>query len=246
MSKKRDYSPPKDKCWTSKLKVHEGCPYNKVKLMLDEEHMKLIKAMDKEFQKEFSMYFDAQEEEDGSFSVTRIWVPEQEVTDITVDFVVPEEAKGVIHKHPSGAVYFSETDDEHINANHDFSLLLVDGEIKKATARKTMPCGVLMEVEVSIVIMTPTSAEVDEFIESAKTKIKELPDVIIEKKKYVKQEWYDGILCVTCGRKLFNPEAMKKCVKCGDPICVECAYANYDMCKDCLSSDSLYMDTIYS
>lgn len=255
MGKKKKKKTYVEQCWTSELQVHKECPHKDVpvKLIFSEKQIKTIQKMDKEFKLEFSIYFNIEESEDGSFRITDMWVPEQEVTSVSVDYLDPKDACGVIHKHPSGANFFSETDEEFINANHDFSLLLVDGNIKIAVARKKMPCGSMLEVPVNTVMETIQDPEITKFVDDAKDKIKEKTFVQHHastwenRKSYVFTEWMKGIKCSSCGEEIENETVMNNCYECGDPLCSACFKAN-DLCDECIAfntkkdADNDYID----
>jgi len=232
-----------EQCWTSELQVHKKCPYNEpIKLVFSEMQIKTIQKMDKEFELEFSIYFNVGESKDGSFRITEMWVPEQEVTSVSVDYLDPKDACGVIHKHPSGMNVFSTTDEEFINANHDFSLLLVDGAIKTATARKKMPCGSILQIPVKTVIESKQNPEVIKFVDDAKTKIKERTYEQQDikgwegRKQYIYTEWMKGLVCSSCNEEIKSYEDMRNCFDCGDPLCIAC-HANSDLCDECLAFD---------
>lgn len=61
----------------------------------------------------------------------------------------------VIHKHPRGVKDFSSTDDEHINANNDASLLIEGGKIVRGVVRKKLPCGAYGIADADTILYLP-------------------------------------------------------------------------------------------
>ena len=87
--------------------------------------------------------------ESNKYIITDIYIFEQEVDSVTVvrKEPPPEGAIGTTHSHHSMGAFFSGTDDEYPNANHDLSGVVAsqpDGALPftmKFTARVKTPCG---------------------------------------------------------------------------------------------------------
>ena len=108
--------------------------------------------------------------------VTDLFIPNQEISTAAVDNIVCEEYNnlntvGVIHSHHSMGNGFSGTDDKYINQNHDISLCIsnqgINGHIRWET-----PCGSYKIVDCIVKVKTESLLNVEEFITSAKEKIK--------------------------------------------------------------------------
>jgi len=85
----------------------------------------------------------------NTYIITDIYIFEQEVDSVTVvrKETPPENCIGTTHSHHSMGAFFSGTDDEYPNANHDLSGVIAsqpDGVLPftmKFTARVKTPCG---------------------------------------------------------------------------------------------------------
>lgn len=114
---------------------------------------------------EFSIYVKGElvreDEERGITTPTMVitdwYLPEQEVTSAAVEYLeeVPDSTwNGVIHKHPSGVLNFSGTDDRYINQNFEFSLLYVNNRFQKGIINFTTTLGLRIQKEFDKILTT--------------------------------------------------------------------------------------------
>ena len=105
-----------------------------IKVVVPERLEKIMRALEKEFDEEYGLYFDIEVDmEAGTVMVVdgSYYIPKQEVGISTIEFLEQTDKKGVIHRHPSGVTNFSQTDEMYINRQFMLSLLYVDGRISK-------------------------------------------------------------------------------------------------------------------
>ena len=105
-----------------------------------------------------------------------IVIPEQEVTSSTVtviEFPKDVETIGVIHSHHGMGSFFSGTDNDYINSNHNISICVSHEEMTGVSRIKT-PCGALKTVPLSIVFHYNVELNVEEFLNEVDTNI--IPD----------------------------------------------------------------------
>jgi hypothetical protein len=99
--------------------------------MSEKVQEKIAILMQKFVRMEWLAYLVGRVFEDGSYHITDLAIPEQEVTPVNVyvqgDVDVP--IVGVIHSHHDMGNNFSHTDDEYINSNHDLSLCVCNNGI---------------------------------------------------------------------------------------------------------------------
>ena len=164
----------KDECWEVEETIfHDNCPFKSdIKVIFKELDYEKILALNSKYpDTEFSVYFNVVKEEEGKFLVTEIIIPKQEVSVASVEFTEHIRSDGVLHKHPNGICNFSGTDEKYINANHDISLLFVNGAFQTGTARIVTPCKCKMKVGVEVLVRKPANSEIDAFIKQAEEKI---------------------------------------------------------------------------
>lgn len=125
----------------------------------------------REFDTEFMLYFYANENERGDWEVYDIVIPEQNVT--TGSCFATEQivgVQGVFHSHADIPAFMSSTDDDHINLNHNFSIVgNKDGQFSAVT-REELPCGGIILKKAKILVLDPNDN--DEYLTTAKAKIK--------------------------------------------------------------------------
>jgi len=90
---------------------------------------------------EFSVLFKAHREGNKIYVEPEYYIPRQEVSYASIKYKEDLKAlrdqgyRVVVHKHPDNITDFSGTDDEHINAHFDASILYVGRGFQKAVAR---------------------------------------------------------------------------------------------------------------
>lgn len=125
----------------------------------------------REFSTEFMLYFYATENGKGNWEVTDIVIPEQNVT--TGSCFATEQivgVQGVFHSHADIPSFMSQTDDDHINLNHNFSIVGNKEGQFSAVTREDLPCGGIILKKAKILVLDPNDN--DEYITTAKAKIK--------------------------------------------------------------------------
>lgn len=94
--------------------------------------------------REFIVYLehDGYDEEKREFRVVDIFFPKQEVGHASVK---PSESPignyGVLHSHVDMAAYFSGVDDDYLNANNDFSIVMNKKGEYQIGVKVNLPCG---------------------------------------------------------------------------------------------------------
>lgn len=134
-------------------------------------YSKLISLLQK-IDTEFLLYFKATEMENRDWEVDDMIIPEQEVTVSTCTALEQVlDVQGVFHSHVNMGVFMSHTDDEHININHNFSIVgNKSGEFAGKT-REEVPCGGVTFVKAKLVMVDErTNIELDEIIKEKITK----------------------------------------------------------------------------
>ncbi len=154
------------------------CPFEnmRVKLELNGDAVLKLRYLQEKFKDvEFLVYGNARKVGDLCYILDDIVVPEQVVGGASVDDI---KALGnyntVVHKHPGNATGFSGTDEQYINSNHDFSVVI--GEDSKlnhtnGVASIKIDCGRYMKAKLEIDVVIPSSKD-EAFIKSAGNNIK--------------------------------------------------------------------------
>lgn len=136
----------------------------------------------REFNTEFMLYFYANENEKGNWEIFDIVIPEQNVTAgscLATEQIVG--VQGVFHSHADIPAFMSATDDDHINLNHNFSIVgNKDGQFGAVT-REDLPCGGIILKKAKILVLDPNDN--DEYIATAKAKINAPTYVTVKKSK---------------------------------------------------------------
>ena len=152
----------KNTCWESDSKEIKQCSLVekikvKVKIPLD-LYLKFLSLV-KEINTEWLLYLTYDKEEKGNqiiYIVKDCVIPDQEVTSTSVKVLNPPKGSyGVIHAHQfTSSKFFSNTDDEYVNSNNVFSLVINgNGEII-GKSRLDLPCGnyLLKDCEIEILL----------------------------------------------------------------------------------------------
>jgi len=107
-----------------------------------------------------------------NYSITDVYVPEQEVSSGSVEVtgrIEFNDVVGTVHSHHGMGAFFSGTDDEFIGNNHDVMIVYGSGEYK-ARIRRLLKCGSYINLDAEIRIFSP-EVNVDEFIKESKKRI---------------------------------------------------------------------------
>lgn len=164
--------------------IGSRCVYvpKSLKLIFDPDVWHVVKYIDEKIHSEFLIYLSARRVGDGVYHIHDWYIPEQEVTYASVDVKevdIAHKYNAVLHKHPSRSQNFSPIDNNHININHELSLLLSDGKIVKATLRINVPCGKTLLVEYE------PKVEIGFLRDDVKRKVDELISRKIRERTYV-------------------------------------------------------------
>lgn len=155
----------------------EKCPHEdtKTKYLICGDAVLKLRYLQHQFKDvEFLVYGNSIKLADNSYKLEDVVVPEQVVGHASVDnVVVVGTYNTVLHKHPGNMTNFSSTDDEFVNSNHDFSLLIGSSDLKNANgiASIQLECNRYMKVKLDIDIVVPMSKD-EEFIKSVAKNIK--------------------------------------------------------------------------
>ena len=168
----------KDEVWESNICISKDdkCPHVEAHNSLVHIPYNIwhkISMLTADLDTEWLGYLHAAQTEDGSWLVSDITVPDQEVTGATVKPTATVFSEGVVHSHVDMAVFFSGIDDDFLNENHEFSIVVNKKGESKAVCRLKLPCGSLTLVDAKIQIDMPVSPDATAFIEEAKKHITE-------------------------------------------------------------------------
>lgn len=242
-----DFEKEKESEWDSGLEQpHTECPHkqNAVIILRNIDYLKIKKCNEIFKDVEYSLYFNAERLEDGKYRITEIIVPEQEVTSGHVEYKDHIHSFGVIHKHPNACTSFSSEDEKYINANHDMSLLICNGNIT-GVARIRTPCGCLMQTGVTVLIEEIPNSELETFIDTVKEKIKEK---VYSVQSFFREDRKDtniisfhiGCRCTSCGFEIKKQRKFRNCIKCGRPLCNVCCTKDLGLCDDCKTATDFF------
>ena len=194
------------------------CPHENLRAKLEingNAVLKLRYLQDKFKEVEFLVYGNARKISDLNYLLDDIFVPEQVVGVASVDNIKMEgNYNAVIHKHPGNSTGFSGTDEEYINSNHDFSVVIGNDTKLNHTnglASIQIECGRYMKAKLDIDIVIPSTKD-DEFIKSAKDKIK----IAISDQTFLSRLGLGKKenSCGRCGQTLEKKDNDWNCTKC--------------------------------
>ena len=118
--------------------------------------------------------------ESGENYIRDIAIPKQRVNGTHVGNVLLEEDEipiaGVIHSHHDMGNFFSGTDDEYVNQNHNISLVATNKKITGQVRWKT-PCGALMDVEANVKHEKQKIVDEDAFLKEVEQKVTVKKDI---------------------------------------------------------------------
>lgn len=260
-----DNTANKDECWEVEETVyHENCPYkNDLTVIFKKDDYAKILAINNAFpDNEFSVYFNVIKEQDGRLLVTEIIVPKQEVGPCSVDYKEHIRSDGVLHKHPNGIAGFSAVDEKYINANHNISLLFINGKVGLGTARIQTPCKCLMKVGVKVLIRNPANPEMDNFIKEVEQKITkyEYKNNCVNNGQFsgnykgedygtanndLKKNGQDSLQssvagvarCTMCNKTIYTERKVRHCIECEAVLCKQCFSITKGLCECCIEEN---------
>ena len=167
-----------DKCWSSNLHVSKDnkCPHiedPETDIIIPYSLWQKIMGLTCDISTEWLGYLGASRLTDGKWKAIDIKIPPQEVTGSNVKPTDTIHSEGVIHSHVSMGAFFSGTDDDYLNENHDFSIVVNKRGETKAVLRHKLPCGSMTLIDAKVVVEMPEAPDVSAFITSAKENITE-------------------------------------------------------------------------
>lgn len=150
------------KVWDTGITCIDDCHHKseKIKLCISLDTYLKLEHLQKAFADvEFLVYANAELQTDGAFLIKDIIIPKQTVGMASVDDVqCDNHFNTVIHKHPGDAPGgFSRDDEEYVNMNHDFSLLIGSKNLSNVigVGRKKTDCGRWIRIPLDIDINVP-------------------------------------------------------------------------------------------
>ena len=166
------------KCWESNLKVSTDhkCPHiedPKTEILVPYEVWQQIISLTKSIDTEWLGYLGASKLQDGRWQVVDVRVPKQEVSSAAVKPTETFHSEGVVHSHVGMGAFFSSTDDNYLNENHHFSIVVNNRGDSKAIIRHKLPCGSMTIIEAQVEVVIPDAPDVTRFVEEAKKNISE-------------------------------------------------------------------------
>lgn len=181
-----------DGVWDSGISCIDACPHTKgvcVNISAD-VYYKLRHLQDMFRDVEFTVYANAEKNEDGTYYITDIVIPKQKVGMASVDDIeIDGHYNTIIHKHPGDSPGgFSHVDKEYANSNHDFSILIGSTNLNNiiGAARILTECKKYMRVPIEVKAVIPPVTDTF-FLESTKN---------IEKKEVYTSYYSQGCLNV--------------------------------------------------
>jgi len=223
--------PNKDGAWDSGLlvvKSCEVCEQEGIKVMLSPDVYEQIRAMCDFMDKTEWLGYLIGTKEKGSpnYKITGITIPEQEVSASTVDVKVPGELTGVVgtvHSHGNMGAFFSGTDSDYIGSNHDVMVVTNTKDEWKAKVRWVLPCKHLLLANAKVKVQYPITVDLDEFVLTNSSKIKEKSYVVAPFKNDRQVGIRGGAYCVVCRKwtdwadltwyRVKNAFACKACIE---------------------------------
>jgi len=167
------YTSYKNTVWSDGNR-HTYCPYkNSKEIEIPWDIFSKILLLVKQYSTEWLAYLDY-EETDRGFIVKDMIIPEQKVTSSSVSVSDPDigVGKGVIHYHPfKNGAWHSSTDEEYVNCNHPFSIVVDNDFDFKAKISVEVPCGSILTGDGKVSILL--TGEIEKFLEDTGKKIEE-------------------------------------------------------------------------
>ena len=182
------------------------CPHKNIRPKMEltgNAVLKLRYLQDKFKDVEFLVYGNATKIDGFNYVLDDIVVPEQVVGLASVDnIIVKGQYNTVIHKHPGNSTGFSAIDEQFINSNHDFSIVIGnDNKLNNTNGNASIQieCGRYMKAKLDINVVIPSSKD-EAFIKSAGENIK----IAIAEQKFLS--------------KIFGGKKDNMCSRCGQPL----------------------------
>jgi len=157
----------RSRIWNSDRKIIRSCSLcrdQKYEILIPLNLYSLFRKLVKEISTEWLLYLKFEKEETGSltrFRITDYIVPDQRVTYSSVEVLhAPSGELGVIHAHQfSSSSFFSAIDEEYVNSNNAFSLVINRNGDLLGGVRIQLPCGNYLFKECEINILYPEIPE---------------------------------------------------------------------------------------
>jgi hypothetical protein len=113
-----------------------------------------IMAITTSLDTEWGGYLKAQKDDNGDWKIQNLVVPKQKAgaAFYEVDKSENKDYEGVVHSHVDMNASFSSIDEEYINANHEFSIVVNKSAQMSVVIRVKLPCGMYNYAESSVVI----------------------------------------------------------------------------------------------
>ena len=170
-----------NKCWESNLEISKDdkCPHitgdREPKVIIPLDIWQKIMALTDDVDTEWLGYLGGSHLQSGEWRVVTLTIPKQEVSTATCKSLESVHSEGVVHSHADMTCFFSNIDDDYLNSNHDFCIVVNKKADSKAVVRVKLPCGALSIVEADVIIEYPEVKDAAKFIDDAKKNIAEEP-----------------------------------------------------------------------
>lgn len=194
------------------------CPHKNMRAKIElngDAVLKLRYLQDKFKDVEFLVYGNARKLDNLSYLLEDIVVPEQIVGVASVNNIsIIGTYNTVIHKHPGNSTGFSSTDEEFVNANHDFSIVIGnDSKLNRINGMATIQveCGRYMKAKLDIDVVIPRSKDAEFAKSTEKIKVAISGPAFMSKIFGGKKE----IVCDRCKQPLEKIDNEWHCARCG-------------------------------
>lgn len=144
------------------------------KILIPEKIWNQIMALTSHLETEWGGYFKAEMDQLGNWHISELIVPKQKASGALWEPMHGEEFDfpGVVHSHVNMVAKFSGTDDEFINANHQFSIVVNKMAQIDSVVTVELPCGLHKYVQ-GFVEITGLIDKMQDFLNSVLNKIKD-------------------------------------------------------------------------
>lgn len=201
---------------------HTICPYIAGEIRLSQKSFGKITSLMDHFDVEWLAYLLGEWRGDTVF-VKDLAVPAQKTTASSVSDVEdapPNGTIGVIHSHVRMGAFFSGTDDQWINNNHNVSIVVskkdgVDNLVFKSQVRKTVACGVNMLMELPVKLVEVSQRNWLEGVVDRVKSVVYVPSVVKSTQQYlpIRQGAIMDDMPLTPDEKTAMKKSYEECVK---------------------------------
>lgn len=177
------------------------------------------------------------EEDEKEIKVVEIIVPEQKTSTATFEVKNPENGEfGILHSHHNMGAGFSSVDNEGINLNNRFSVVINSKGEYSAIVKEKTPCGKYTTLEAKVFTISDVS---NVLVERLRNELKEKRQEEVFYGGNYSEEYedftYPGIVCEKCKGEIFSiyPSTVDDtmlCEKCYTEIQVSVILSKCEKC----------------